>query len=332
MIQKETSTAILILNYNGWDDTIKCIKNIFCKEQTSYPIILIDNGSTDRSVYELKSFFKDGLSLKVDNKSEFKLNDFKTKVTNFQEKKRIVFIEINKNLGGSGGRNVGIEWILRNLETKYIFFLDNDAFIESSTISEGLSALQRNSSDLLGCLVRNMDGSPQFSGLNFYWNIFYVDFILPKFIKKKFDHFKKIDLLSSCGLFATRDLLLDIKERRGYFFDEKLFHWSEDHELSLITKKANRKIAISEKSAIYHKISQGSTGLPTAYYYSTRNRIFIANRYLKSFYKILFHIYYPAYRLVRSYWDLFRGEKELALFQLKGLVDGYRGKGGKIGK
>ncbi len=331
MILKETSTTILILNYNGWRDTRDCIKNIFNKGQSVHPVIVVDNGSKDESVNKLKSFFANELNLKANSQNEFAFNNFKTKITSFQGNKRIIFIEVNKNLGGSGGRNVGIEWILRNLKTKYIFFLDNDAFIESSTIPEGLRALQKDY-DLVGCSVKNMDGSPQFSGLNFYWNTFYMDFILPGFIKNKFNGSKKIDLLSSCGMFASCDLLLKIKRKRGYFFDEKLFHWSEDHDLSLIAKKLNRKVVLSKKAAVYHKISQGSAGLPTAYYYSTRNRIFLANRYLKLSYKILFHFYYPAYRAVRSYYDLFRGEKELALFQLKGLLDGYRRKGGKIEK
>jgi len=330
--RKETQLAIMILNYNGWRDTLNCIRNIVAIRQFNYPLLIIDNGSKDDSIEKLNSFFMTELNLSKRESGKFYFNNFKIDVIIFHGKIEIFFIKVKRNLGGSGGRNVGIKWILENLDVRYVFFLDNDALLKSLTISECLSISKRKKADLVGCLIKNMDGSLQFSGLNFHWNIFYLDFIVPENIKKGFAVQKKIDLLSSCGMLASCDLLSAIEERRGYFFDDRLFHWAEDQDLCLMTKKLGRNILLSEKAVVYHKISQGSAGLPLAYYYSTRNRIFLAHKYLKIYYRFLFDLYYPIFRLIRVYWDLLQGKKDLAVSQLNGLVDGYRGNGGKIDK
>ena len=42
-------TYIIILNYNGWKDTIECLESLKCIQE-DYKIVLIDNKSTDDSI------------------------------------------------------------------------------------------------------------------------------------------------------------------------------------------------------------------------------------------------------------------------------------------
>ena len=44
---------IIILNWNGWKDTIECIDSIIQQEYLNYKIILIDNGSADDSIIKI---------------------------------------------------------------------------------------------------------------------------------------------------------------------------------------------------------------------------------------------------------------------------------------
>ncbi len=46
--------AIVVLNYKGWRDTKKCITALFEQTYKNFEIYLIDNGSGDESVKELK--------------------------------------------------------------------------------------------------------------------------------------------------------------------------------------------------------------------------------------------------------------------------------------
>jgi len=42
--------AILILNWNGWEDTIECLESIYQITYENYDTIVIDNGSSNESV------------------------------------------------------------------------------------------------------------------------------------------------------------------------------------------------------------------------------------------------------------------------------------------
>ena len=46
--------AIILVNYNGADDTIDCIKSLSEMRDIEYEIVVVDNCSTDDSVNKLK--------------------------------------------------------------------------------------------------------------------------------------------------------------------------------------------------------------------------------------------------------------------------------------
>jgi GT2 family glycosyltransferase len=45
--------CIVILNWNGWQDTVNCLRSLRKLKYPNYHIILIDNGSTDESIKEI---------------------------------------------------------------------------------------------------------------------------------------------------------------------------------------------------------------------------------------------------------------------------------------
>jgi len=46
-------TYIILVNYNGYKDTIECIKSLKNLKYNNYKIIIVDNASTDNSINEL---------------------------------------------------------------------------------------------------------------------------------------------------------------------------------------------------------------------------------------------------------------------------------------
>jgi len=47
---------ILILNWNGWKDTIECLESVFRNTYPNYQVVVLDNGSTDDSVERIKAW------------------------------------------------------------------------------------------------------------------------------------------------------------------------------------------------------------------------------------------------------------------------------------
>ncbi len=94
--------SIIILNYNGYKDTIDCYNSIIEKTKNiNYEIIIIDNKSTDDSVMMLNNL------------------------------KNIIFIEADYNCGFSRGNNLGI----KEAKGDYIILLNNDTELINDALS-----------------------------------------------------------------------------------------------------------------------------------------------------------------------------------------------------
>ena len=53
---KWPKVAIIILNWNGWKDTIECLESVFRNTYPNYQVIIVDNGSTDGSMGKIKKW------------------------------------------------------------------------------------------------------------------------------------------------------------------------------------------------------------------------------------------------------------------------------------
>jgi len=46
--------SIIILNWNGWQDTIECLESVLKLKYDQFNVILIDNNSNDNSVAQIR--------------------------------------------------------------------------------------------------------------------------------------------------------------------------------------------------------------------------------------------------------------------------------------
>lgn len=98
---KKPVALILILTHNGWEYTKKCIDSIKQKTHAPYKILVIDNGSTDKTVKELR-------------------------------KDRSIFhIENSCNLGFSKGFNLGLMLV----DTPYFVIANNDTVVTENWLA-----------------------------------------------------------------------------------------------------------------------------------------------------------------------------------------------------
>src|SRR5438270_129611 len=96
----------VILNWNGCKETLGCLASV---RQLAYPnccTLIVDNGSTDRSVDQIEAWVT-------------------SEGVQFAE---LTLIKATKNLGFSGGCNLGITHAL-DYGADYVFILNNDARI-----------------------------------------------------------------------------------------------------------------------------------------------------------------------------------------------------------
>lgn len=104
---------VIVLNWNGWPDTVACVRSVRKSTCSDFEILVVDNGSTDDSVAQLRRAFP-GLTI----------------------------LETGENLGFAGGNNAGIRHALDHLAAEYVWLLNNDTVVEPDTMALALSAIQ----------------------------------------------------------------------------------------------------------------------------------------------------------------------------------------------
>ncbi|MBU2635542.1 MAG: glycosyltransferase family 2 protein, partial [Bacteroidetes bacterium] len=114
------TVGIVILNYQSPSDTLECIESL---KHCIYPnkdILVVDNGSGGETVNILRR-----------NSVAFQM------------------IETGKNLGYTGGVNVGLKYFLEK-HVDYILILNNDTIVEPDFMDHLVAAAELDS-DVAGC-------------------------------------------------------------------------------------------------------------------------------------------------------------------------------------
>jgi len=53
--------AIIILNWNGWQDTKECLESVQHLSYPNYQVVVLDNGSEDDSVEQIKMWCRENM-------------------------------------------------------------------------------------------------------------------------------------------------------------------------------------------------------------------------------------------------------------------------------
>lgn len=119
----EKLVSIIIPVYNSEKYLVPCIESVLKQTFTDFELLLIDDGSSDRSA-EIGRYY--------------------------QEKDKRVRLIQQKNAGASAARNRGLE----EAQGSYIMFVDSDDYIEPVLLERAYGAIQKSHADLYisGCV------------------------------------------------------------------------------------------------------------------------------------------------------------------------------------
>lgn len=297
---KEPFVSIVILNWNGYQDTIECINGLQKITYKNFEIVLVDNASTNESVNVLKSTFP-----------------------------QISIIENERNLGFSGV-NVGIEYALAK-KADYILLLNNDTVVDKKFLSELVSVAEGNKKiGLVSSLIyyyHDKDTVQSAGGFINYKGSY--PFIDPNWQKKDIGQFEEnifTDTLIGCSLLIKRTVF----EAIG-LFDTNLFIYADDTELSIRAKKRGFLLCTVVTSKVWHKVSASSGGREynlTYLYYNTRNIIYFSKKHLHLLPRISFNYYFLLGRLHEIYRMFMKKQYKPCRAMICGLFHGYIGKTG----
>ena len=258
-------TAVIVLNWNDWRNTIDCLESIF-QNTGEFDVVLVDNGSEYKHIAKILQWFRGEIIsnfkfIKTQKKKIGKLietnDNYKIK-NNFLGKKNLFLIKNNINYGLTKGLNIGYNFAIKN-NYKYILRVDNDFILGKNYISKILSTIRNPniaaaSPKIMHAYIKK---SVWFSGFKMSWS--YLKFQRTMNLQKKriyddpsLNRIVESDMVCGCcSAYKTSTL------KKSGLGDEQIFYGPEDFELSNRIKKVG-KIVCNQKIVTYHKIGRSS--------------------------------------------------------------------------
>lgn len=253
--------SIVIVNWNGDLDTRECIASLQKINYKNYEIVLVDNGSI------------------IDNFSEFE-----------KTLSNIKLLRSEKNLGFSGGNNIGINYALAN-NVDYILLLNNDTTVKPDFLEPLLKKFLDEKEVGIVAPMINYYGEPQrvWTVGGRISRIRGSGFADSNILESKITYTdKEVSFVSGCCMLIHKDVL-----KRIGLFDENYFLYTEDTDFCYRVKKAGYKIYVTTQSKIFHKVNKSTKkNLPSLpLYYTTRNRLYFSRKNFRNYFPLtLFYI------------------------------------------
>ncbi len=246
--------SIVLLNYNGCDDTIECLNSILYLDYDLFNVILIDNDSHDQSVQRIYDWARNKFSVDIHSKVGMVCREnFSYLVPdNAKFLPNLTIITNTANLGFAAGCNQGMELALSS-GAEYIWLLNNDTVVETDSLFVLADYLKKHSD----CQV----ASPQirlYDEPNLIWNcggeLKWYGARKYHYVHRPVSELPDTDTLDITFVTGCAPLIRSALIQRLGGFTEKFFFGEEDFEFSLRMKKERVKMVCCLKSVIYHKV------------------------------------------------------------------------------
>jgi len=295
---KEPLVFVVLLNWNGWRDTLECVESCRRLAYPDFRIIIVDNGSTDGSEAILRERCPD-----------------------------TEFIQTGANLGFAGGNNMGIRRALEQ-GADHVWLLNNDTVVAPDALASLVRVAEGDDrAGMVGSKIVYYD-RPEL--------LWYAGAVLDparphrpahrglrEHDRGQYDTVEETGYVTGCSLLVRRAVL----ETAG-LLDEGLFLYFEDVDWCARARRAGWRLMYAPSSVVRHKesVSAGGAASPSVVYYTARNRLYFVKRNFPA--KFVRALWYDLYEhvLVNIKKRRFSG----ALAGFRGVRDFLLGRAGRM--
>jgi GT2 family glycosyltransferase len=247
--QPESQVAIVIVTWNGWDDTARCLESVERAAQKAL-IVLVDNGSTDGTPDRTQAEFP-----------------------------RVHVLRLNENRGFAAGTNVGVSYALSH-GAGIVVLLNNDTVVEPRFLTPLVRVLTEDPAVGGACsLIRLLSSGDRKDPVWFAGARECVTTGIPEHVQRA----PGVD----CSPFPTESATGCCLAIRGDAWratgplDERFFAIFEDSDWSKRALRLGYKLMVVPESLVWHAVSQTfAREAPTSgAFYFVRNGLLYLERY-----------------------------------------------------
>ena len=258
---KQPLVYIILINWNGLDDTLECLESLKKISYKNYKIIVVDNGSKNNQADVIKHNFPN-----------------------------IELIKNEENKGFVIANNQGIRLAVEN-DADYILLLNNDTVVKRNFLNILIDYGEKNKKvGILGPKILYYNSEKVWSMGGKISYLTGISIMIGK--GKDTKEYNKIiepDFVTGCAMLIKKEIIKKIG-----LLDPIYFAYYEDSDYCFRVKKAGYKIKVVPESTIWHKKSasagiKGSNKItPTQAYLWARNGIVFGRKNLTGVKKITF--------------------------------------------
>jgi GT2 family glycosyltransferase len=298
--QHPSRIGIVLVNLNGYDDTSVCLDSLASITYPNVEIIVVDNGSKDRSGDRLK-----------------------------REYPNVTHIRSEQNLGFTGGNNLGIDHAMSH-GCDHVVLLNNDTIVTPDFLQPLVERLE--SAPDIGAVSGKIYYAPQalggkknviwYAGAFQKWHTGYHHDGVLEVDSGKFDTARDVAYASGCLMLMRGEVIRKI----GGLADDFFIYWEEADWCRRAWALGYRSV-YEPKSVIYHNFKSAPVGHETPFhmYMQYRNAFIYAHRHYRGLERVRYWLFYPVYILYRVLLDVRAKNWKAARATFWGVLDYFRG-------
>ena len=272
---------VVILNWNNYADTKRCLESLQAATYTDLRIIPVDNGSTDESRRQLEAEFP-----------------------------QLRFVRNNVNLGFAKGCNTGIRAALKDKECAYVLLLNNDAVATPGFLEKAIDTAEANKA--IGLIGGKILYSPETKRIWYAggeinrWRGLTVIRGFREVDQGQYDTSIEVGFVTGALMLIKREVL----EKVG-LLPEEYFFGVEEIDYSLAVRQGGYKLYYVPEFVVYHGADGSHSNYDPKFVYNNyRSKLILQEKYLPrglfSLWKAIFSIY--GRHVARRVWQRIRDE------------------------
>jgi GT2 family glycosyltransferase len=237
------SIFVVVLSYNGLEDTRKCLTSLEPALRPGVRPVLVDNGSTDGTAEMVRR--------------EFPWCDVH---------------RVQVNHGPVAGNNAGIRAALET-GAPWIMLLNNDTTVDERLFDVMMAAAEANPGfDVLGPVIYFMDDPEVVMTDGCEFNLpgkrGFFDRIEVPLTMKQIPMAMEVDVVNGCCMMIRAAAI-----RRIGLFDDRIFMYHDESDLCLRIKTTGGRLGVIDHGLIWHKgqATSRGTGKKSIRYFDARN-------------------------------------------------------------
>ncbi len=291
--------SIVILNYNGANDTIQCVEHLLLLNYKHFELVIVDNASTDNSQTEINNWLgQNSIS------SEIITNGTKYKL---RSKNAICacLISSTENKGFAGGNNIGIKYSLEQEGLDYVWLLNNDTIADTDALLELVLLIKKKENcGICGSIMLEFDNDEIIQGYAGRYFRFSGKTILIQTGKKYCLSNKpatKIDFPIGASMLVSKEFITDVG-----LLCEDYFLFFEELDWVTRGKKKGWNFDVAWKSKVWHKgsVSIGKSSKKSDFF-TIRSRILFTKKFFPHTlpFIYMFMFFFLCNRMKRAQFD-----------------------------